>query len=237
MSSALAIAGVTAVLKDLLDGGMIDHNLAGTMGQGVMVSALAPDCDRARQRRRAARLNLFLHQATPNAALAQCRLPLARPGRRAHRQSAARARPALSADRLRHASTSRPRSCSAMRCRCCTRTPVLAARGDPHRAQSAEPAGDRQPAAEHLSGAAGVRSRRPDRADQDHAVGDEHRGTVEAVDRVPVALPADRALPGHGGADRIAQGGALAAAGAEAASSRRAPAWCRRSRRSNRSNC
>jgi hypothetical protein len=67
VSSALAIAGVTAVLKDLLDGGMIDHNLASTMGQGVVVSALAPDSielgsDSTR------RLNLFLHQATPNAA-------------------------------------------------------------------------------------------------------------------------------------------------------------------------
>jgi uncharacterized protein DUF4255 len=67
VSNALAIAGVTAVLKDLLDGGMIDHNLTSTMGQGVIVSALAPDSivlgnDSAR------RLNLFLHQATPNAA-------------------------------------------------------------------------------------------------------------------------------------------------------------------------
>jgi hypothetical protein len=67
VSSALAIAGVTAVLKDLLDGGMIDHNLASTMGQSVVVSALAPDSielgnDSTR------RLNLFLHQATPNAA-------------------------------------------------------------------------------------------------------------------------------------------------------------------------
>lgn len=65
MSNALAIAGVTAVLKDLLDGGLIDHNLASTMGSGVVVSALAPDAielgnDTTR------RLNLFLHQATPN---------------------------------------------------------------------------------------------------------------------------------------------------------------------------
>lgn len=67
MSNALAIAGVTAVLKDLLDGGLIDHNVTSTMGQGVIVSALAPDAiqvgiDQTR------RLNLFLHQATPNAA-------------------------------------------------------------------------------------------------------------------------------------------------------------------------
>jgi hypothetical protein len=67
VSNALAIAGVTAVLKDLLDGGMIDHNIVNTMGQNVIVSALAPDSielvnDPTR------RLNLFLHQATPNAA-------------------------------------------------------------------------------------------------------------------------------------------------------------------------
>ena len=67
MSNALAIAGVTAVIKDLLDGGLIDHNLANTMGTGVVVSALAPDSielgnDTTR------RLNLFLHQATPNVA-------------------------------------------------------------------------------------------------------------------------------------------------------------------------
>jgi hypothetical protein len=67
VSNALAIAGVTAVLKDLLDGGLIDHNVTSTMGQGVIVSALAPDAiqvgtDQTR------RLNLFLHQATPNAA-------------------------------------------------------------------------------------------------------------------------------------------------------------------------
>jgi len=67
MSNALAIAGVTAVIKDLLDGGLIDHNLANTMGSGVVVSALAPDSielgnDTTR------RLNLFLHQATPNVA-------------------------------------------------------------------------------------------------------------------------------------------------------------------------
>jgi len=67
MSNALAIAGVTAVIKDLLDGCLIDHNLANTMGSGVVVSALAPDSielgnDTTR------RLNLFLHQATPNVA-------------------------------------------------------------------------------------------------------------------------------------------------------------------------
>jgi hypothetical protein len=67
VSSALAIAGVTAVLKDLLNGGMIDHDIVNIMGQNVVVSALAPDSiELVNEPTR--RLNLFLHQATPNAA-------------------------------------------------------------------------------------------------------------------------------------------------------------------------
>ncbi len=67
MSSALAIAGVTAVLKDLLDSGMIDHKVTDAMGQGVTVSALAPD-EIELGTNQQPRLNLFLYQATPNAA-------------------------------------------------------------------------------------------------------------------------------------------------------------------------
>ena len=43
MSSALAIAGVTAVLRDLIDAGLIEQQVSGTLGQGVTVSALPPD--------------------------------------------------------------------------------------------------------------------------------------------------------------------------------------------------
>ena len=43
MSNALAIAGVTAVLRDLLDSGLIDHEVTDAMGQGVSVTAVAPD--------------------------------------------------------------------------------------------------------------------------------------------------------------------------------------------------
>jgi hypothetical protein len=66
VSSALAIAGVTAVLKDLLDSGLIDQQLTDAMGQGVTVSVIAPDSI-ALGNDAAPRLNLFLHQVTPNA--------------------------------------------------------------------------------------------------------------------------------------------------------------------------
>ena len=48
MSSPLAIAAVTAVLKDLLNNGLIDHDLASTVG-GVRVTAQAQpsDCHRS----------------------------------------------------------------------------------------------------------------------------------------------------------------------------------------------
>ncbi|MGH6846879.1 MAG: DUF4255 domain-containing protein [Methylocella sp.] len=67
MSNALAIAGVTAVLKDLLDDGMIDHAVTDTLGQGVTVSALAPD-EIELGADKQPRLNLFLYQVTPNGA-------------------------------------------------------------------------------------------------------------------------------------------------------------------------
>lgn len=74
MSNALAFAGVTAVLKDLLDTGMIDHQVTDIMGQGVTVSALAPDAIQLGNEM-GARLNLFMHQATPNAAWRNADLP------------------------------------------------------------------------------------------------------------------------------------------------------------------
>lgn len=69
MSNALAIAGVTAVLRDLLDSGLIDHKVTDAMGQGVTVSAVAPDTIRIEGADAKPQLNIFMHQATPNAAL------------------------------------------------------------------------------------------------------------------------------------------------------------------------
>src|SRR5262249_35690352 len=66
MSSALAIAGVTAVIKDLLDNGLIDQVIP-VIGAQFKTSAVPPTTiqlgsDQSPQ------LNLFMWQATPNAA-------------------------------------------------------------------------------------------------------------------------------------------------------------------------
>jgi hypothetical protein len=67
MSTALAIASVTAVLKDLLNNGVIEHQLADSVGE-VVVSALPPDRIDAlgTPAEQKSRLNLFLYHVTPN---------------------------------------------------------------------------------------------------------------------------------------------------------------------------
>jgi hypothetical protein len=66
MSTALAIAGVTAVLRDLLNDGLVNHNVSGTLGSAVSVSVLPPDRVVPANGTEASQLNLFLHQVTPN---------------------------------------------------------------------------------------------------------------------------------------------------------------------------
>lgn len=75
MSNALALAGVTAVLRDLLDSGLIDHQITDAMGQGVSVTAVAPDSIRIEGAEARPQLNIFLHQVTPNPALRNRELP------------------------------------------------------------------------------------------------------------------------------------------------------------------
>ena len=75
MSNALAIAGVTAVLKDLLNNGLIDHNVTGAVGGNVTVTALPPDRVFAPGAQESNQLNLFLHQVTPNAGWRNAGLP------------------------------------------------------------------------------------------------------------------------------------------------------------------
>ena len=78
MSTALAIASVTAVLRDLLNNGVIDHNLSAVVGSDVVVSTLPPDRIDAidvNPADRRSRLNLFLYQVTPNAAWRNAGLP------------------------------------------------------------------------------------------------------------------------------------------------------------------
>lgn len=66
MSSALAIAGVTAVLRDLLNDGLINHNVSGVLGSTVTVSARPPDQVVPADGTEATQLNLFLHNVSPN---------------------------------------------------------------------------------------------------------------------------------------------------------------------------
>ncbi|MBD2520629.1 DUF4255 domain-containing protein [Nostoc sp. FACHB-973] len=64
MSNALAIATVTAVLKDLINNGLIDGDLA-NVGD-VAVSALAPDLVNIDNATNPSQLNLFLYHVTSN---------------------------------------------------------------------------------------------------------------------------------------------------------------------------
>lgn len=73
MSSPLAIAAVTAVLKDLLDNALIDHSVSNATGP-VTVTAQAPDRVRGQQND-AAQLNLFLYRVAPNQGWINSQLP------------------------------------------------------------------------------------------------------------------------------------------------------------------
>jgi hypothetical protein len=74
MSNALAIASVTAVLKDLLNNGLIDHDISAAVGN-VMVSALSPDRIDTTTSNSTSQLNLFLYQVSPNAGWRNVGLP------------------------------------------------------------------------------------------------------------------------------------------------------------------
>ena len=68
MSTALAIAGVSAVLRDLLNDGLINHNISGIVGSTVSVSVLPPDRVVPPNGAEPTRLNVLLHQVTVNPA-------------------------------------------------------------------------------------------------------------------------------------------------------------------------
>lgn len=74
MSNALALAAVSAVLKDLLDNALIDHSVSAAVGATVTVSAQPPDRIETGDNEEA-QLNLFLYQVSPNAALRNADLP------------------------------------------------------------------------------------------------------------------------------------------------------------------
>lgn len=75
MSSPLAFASVTAVLRNLLDNGVINHNLDSVISNDITVTTIPPDTiplsgDGAKNQ-----LNLFLHQVTPNQGWRNMSLP------------------------------------------------------------------------------------------------------------------------------------------------------------------
>lgn len=74
MSTALAIAAVTAVLKDLLNNGVINNDIASTVGE-VAVTSLPPDRIDVSDGNERNQLNLFLYQVTPNAGWRNVGLP------------------------------------------------------------------------------------------------------------------------------------------------------------------
>jgi hypothetical protein len=65
MSNALAIASVTAVLKDLLDNAIIDHSLNTAVGDRIEVTSMPPDRIRTGSPEKA-QLNVFLYNVVPN---------------------------------------------------------------------------------------------------------------------------------------------------------------------------
>lgn len=65
MSSPLAIAATTAVLRERLDTGLLDYDFSGTLGT-VDVSAVPPDRVVSNGTAEPNRLNLFMYRATPN---------------------------------------------------------------------------------------------------------------------------------------------------------------------------
>jgi hypothetical protein len=86
VSNALAIAGVTAVLRDMLTEGMIEQNVSGILGTTVTVSALPPDRVVPTNGTENTQLNLFLHQVTFNSGWRNHGLP-SRDGSGRHRLS------------------------------------------------------------------------------------------------------------------------------------------------------
>lgn len=74
MSNALAIASVTAVLKDLLDNAMIDHSVSSIVTSAVTVTTLPPDRI-ATGESEIPQLNLFLYHVKPNSGWCNIGLP------------------------------------------------------------------------------------------------------------------------------------------------------------------
>jgi Pvc16 N-terminal domain len=75
VSTALAIASVTAVLRDLLNNGLIDHDVSNVLESDVTVTSLPPDRIDITPSAQVSQLNVFLYHVSPNVAWRNARLP------------------------------------------------------------------------------------------------------------------------------------------------------------------
>lgn len=75
MSSALAIASVTAVLRDLLNNGLIDHNVPSAVGGDVRVTAVPPDRINLTDGQFRSHLNIYLYKVSHNSGWRNVGLP------------------------------------------------------------------------------------------------------------------------------------------------------------------
>jgi hypothetical protein len=67
MSTALAVAGVTAVIRGLLESWLADQDANTALGgANAAVTALPPDLIELSGSNAGPKLNLFLHQVSPN---------------------------------------------------------------------------------------------------------------------------------------------------------------------------
>jgi hypothetical protein len=75
MSTSLRIASVTYILKDLLNNGLINHDVTGALGETIAVTALPPDRVIPANGNESTQLNLFMYQVTPNPGWRNLNLP------------------------------------------------------------------------------------------------------------------------------------------------------------------
>ena len=81
MSTALAVAGVTAVIRGMLESWLGDQNANAALGgANAGVTAVAPDTIELTGANAAPQLNLFLHQVSPNSGWRNVDLPSVDPG-------------------------------------------------------------------------------------------------------------------------------------------------------------
>lgn len=69
MSSALGIASVTHILKDLLNDGIIDNDVASALGSAISVTSLPPAQVESSPGGNNSQLNIFMYRVTPNIGL------------------------------------------------------------------------------------------------------------------------------------------------------------------------